>query len=147
MSRRYPERPIVGVGAVVLAQDKVLLIKRGAEPSKGLWSIPGGAVETGERLRQACAREVLEETGLKVRVGPLVEVVQRIAKDGRSRVEYHYVLMDYLCTTKMAEPTAGDDADDARWVRLDELAELGVTPDTVQVIHMAVAMLEPGGGN
>ncbi len=140
MSRRYPQRPIVGVGAVVLAGELVLLIKRGVEPSKGLWSIPGGAVDIGESLEDACAREVAEETGITVTVGPLVEVVQRVLRDDRGRVEYHYILADYLCRAEAAEPVAADDAAEALWVALDQIDAMGLTPDTAAVIRKAAAM-------
>ena len=99
MGRHYPSQPVVGVGGVVLCGDEVLVVQRGAEPSKGLWSIPGGAVEVGESLAEACAREVAEETGLQVRVGPMVEVIERILRDDRGRVEYHYVLIDFVCSS------------------------------------------------
>lgn len=147
MGRHYPELPVVGVGAVVLAQAEgrvwVLLIQRGAPPSVGIWSIPGGAVELGEGLAPACAREVAEETGLAVEVGPLVEVVERVLRDDQGRVEYHYVLMDYLCRARLAPPRAGDDALDARWVSLEDLAapeRAGLTPDTARVVMKAAAL-------
>lgn len=138
MGRRYPDRPIVGVGGIVLSSAGVLLIKRGAEPSKGLWSIPGGAVELGETLHEACAREVFEETGLKVEVGPLVEVFERRLIDDDGEVEYHYVLLDYLCRSAPDEPHHGDDAAAAKWVACDGLEGVGLTPDTLQVIRKAI---------
>lgn len=141
MSRRYPARPIVGVGGIVLCDGQVLCVRRGGEPGRGLWSIPGGAVELGERLTEACAREVAEETGLAVEVGPLVTAFERIARDAEGRVEYHYVLLDYLCSVeRAATPVAGDDAMDAAWVTLDGLEARGLTPDTIAVIRAAAAM-------
>src|SRR3989440_8404211 len=95
--RRYPERPIVGVGAVVLDGDRVLLAKRAHEPLKGQWSLPGGGVEIGETLEEALRREVLEETGLAVSVGPVVEIFERIERQADGRIEYHFVIVDYLC--------------------------------------------------
>ena len=95
--RPYPERPVVGVGAVVLDGSRVLLIKRGHAPLKGQWSLPGGGVEIGETLEQAIAREVTEETGLTVDVGPMVEVLDRISRDDEGRVEHHFVLVDFIC--------------------------------------------------
>ena len=95
-SRRYPSRPILGVGAVVIDDDRVLLIKRGQAPLKDEWSLPGGSVEVGESLEAAVAREVLEETGLVVGVGPVIEVLDRIHRDGDDRIEYHFVIIDYL---------------------------------------------------
>lgn len=140
MGRRYPDRPIVGVAGVVLAGERVLLVKRGAEPAKGLWSVPGGAVEVGETLTEACQREVFEETGVTVEVGELVEVVERLSRDSQARVEYHYILMDYLCSARHMEPIPGDDAADARWVELEALDTVGLTEDTARVIRKAAAM-------
>lgn len=138
--RRYPRLPVVGVGGIVLCGELVLLVRRGKNPGKGLWSLPGGAVEVGEGLEEACAREVAEETGISCRVGPLVEVVERILCDEAGRVEYHYVLMDYLCWAEMTQPTAGDDAADARWVRLGDMGQAGLTSDTLRVIQKAAKM-------
>lgn len=144
MGRRYPELPVVGVGAVVLAEAEgrtwALLVQRASPPSQGIWSIPGGGVELGEGLTQACAREVAEETGLTVEVGPLVEVVERVLRDGEGRVEYHYVLMEYLCRAPLDPPRAGDDARAARWTPLEDLDQAGLTPDTAQVVRKAAAM-------
>ncbi|MBU1274997.1 MAG: NUDIX hydrolase [Proteobacteria bacterium] len=142
MGRHYPEFPVVGVGGVVLAGDRVLLIKRGAEPSKGIWSIPGGAVEAGESLAQACAREVAEETGLQVRVGPMVEVIERILRDPQGRVEYHYVLIDFLCYAQPLDPVAADDADAASWSSLHSLEGFDLTPDTKRVILKAARLAQ-----
>ena len=156
--REFPQRPIVGVGAVVLDGDSVLLIRRGQEPLKGQWSIPGGAVELGERLDVAIAREVREETGLEIAVGPVVEVLDRIRPDeDAGRPRFHYVLVDFLCrphVTRDAAPrgseqmlpplTPSSDADEARWVRLDSLAHYAVATATVRVIHRAVEMVHSG---
>lgn len=131
---------MVGVGGVVLAGDQVLLVKRGAEPSKGIWSIPGGAVEVGETLAQACAREVAEETGVPVRVGPMVEVIERILRDAQGRVEYHYVLIDFLCYAQPLDPVAADDAAAARWSSLGGLEVFRLTPDTQRVILKAARL-------
>jgi 8-oxo-dGTP diphosphatase len=106
-------RPIVGVGAVIMQDGKVVLIKRRYEPLKGQWSLPGGGVEVGETLEAAVAREMLEETGLEVEVGPVVEVFDRIMRDEDQRVRYHYVLVDYLCWPVAGELQAGSDVDDA----------------------------------
>jgi ADP-ribose pyrophosphatase YjhB (NUDIX family) len=132
--------PVLAVAGVVLAGDQVLLVRRGTEPAKGIWSLPGGAVELGEELAQACGREIKEETGLEVEVGPLVEVVQRVVKDEQGRVEYHYVILDYLCTATAAPPRAGDDACDARWVELAALSQAGLTADTERVVIKAASM-------
>src|SRR5712692_8214105 len=95
--RTYPDRPIVGVGAVVIDGNSVLLVRRANEPLKGEWSLPGGAVELGETLEAAIAREVYEETGLSVEVGPIVDVLDRIRFDDDLRPRFHYVLVDFVC--------------------------------------------------
>jgi ADP-ribose pyrophosphatase YjhB (NUDIX family) len=156
--REFPPRPIVGVGAVVLDGDSVLLIRRGQEPLKGEWSIPGGAVEIGEPLDAAVTREVREETGLDVDVGPVVEVLDRIRPDeDAARPRFHYVLVDFLCRPRAADAalprasartppplTPSSDADEARWVPLDSLAHYAVAAATIRVIHKAVEMAHSG---
>ena len=140
-SRRHPDRPIVAVGAVILDGDRVLLIKRGHEPLEGEWSLPGGAVEAGETLQAALAREVREETGLDVVVGPVVDVLDSIRRDAEGRAEYHYVIVDYACRVREGAPSAassGSDAADVCWVELAELARCGVTPTAIAVIRKAV---------
>jgi ADP-ribose pyrophosphatase YjhB (NUDIX family) len=137
MSRRYPERPVAGVGAIILDGDRVLLVERGNEPLKGVWSIPGGALETGESLLDGVRREAREELGLEVEVGELVELFERITRDARGRVEYHFVLADYLCTVTGGTLRASDDAADARWVGRLELAALPLTEGTAKVIEKA----------
>lgn len=138
--REYPERPIVGVGAIVIHDDRILLIRRGNEPLKGEWSVPGGAVECGETLEAAIAREVREETGLDVEVGPIVDVIDRIRLDSAGRPQYHYVLIDYVCRLTGGTLRCGSDAVDARWADLDEVAALGVSPATISVIRKAFDM-------
>ena len=140
--RKYPDRPIVAVGAVILDGDRVLLIQRGQEPLKGEWSLPGGAVEIGETLEAAVAREVREETSLDVVVGPVVEVLDSIRRDTSGRAEYHYVIVDYACLVRGGTPTAavrGTDAADVRWVPVDELAQYRVAATAIAVIGKARA--------
>src|SRR5271157_4239862 len=98
MKRFYPEQPIIGVGAVIVQQGRALLVRRDTEPLKGEWSIPGGALELGEKLRDGVRREALEETGLRVEPGEVLEVFDSIFQDDDGRTQYHYVLIDYLCT-------------------------------------------------
>ena len=138
MSREYPERPIVGVGAVIVDGDRVLLIKRGQAPLKGEWSLPGGAVEVGETLEEGIRREVREETGLIVEPVSIVEVFDRISRDPEGRVQYHYVLVDYLCRVAGGELACASDAADARWAVRDELDQ--VAPFTAEVIRKAFKM-------
>jgi 8-oxo-dGTP diphosphatase len=136
--RSFPARPIVGVGAVVLDGDRVLLVKRAHEPLKGEWSLPGGAVEIGELLEAAIAREVREETGLTIEVGPVVEVLDRIHLAADGRIEFHYVIIDYLCRLSGPQPlAAGSDADEVRWVKIPELAVYQITAKATAVIHKA----------
>jgi 8-oxo-dGTP diphosphatase len=140
--RKYPERPIVAVGAVILDGDRVLLVQRGQEPLKGEWSLPGGAVEVGETLEAALAREVREETSLDVLVGPVVEVLDSIRRDADGRAEYHYVIVDYACRLPSGTPSAaarGSDAAAVRWVPVDELHRYRVTDAAIAVIRKACA--------
>jgi 8-oxo-dGTP diphosphatase len=137
MGRRYPSKPVLSVAGVVMAGDQVLLVKRGRAPAKGIWSIPGGAVETGETLHEALVREIMEETGVEIQVGPLVEIVERILPDEEGRVEYHYVILDYLCFAYPQAPRAGSDAAEAVWVPFEDLSQAGLTPDTEAVVRRA----------
>lgn len=141
-------RPIVGVGALVFRGESVLLVKRAAEPLKGRWSIPGGKVEFGEKLRAAVERETLEETGLQVKAGALVEIFERIRRRGAADSDaYHYVLMDYLCAIVGGELRSGDDAAAADWFRLDRLDALRMTEGTSAVIRKAFAMSRSAPGS
>lgn len=119
MQREFPEAPLIGVGAVILHQGKILLVKRGAEPLKGHWSLPGGLVGLGESLLDAVQREVLEETGLDVEPVALIEIVERVHRQ-ETRVQYHYVVADYLCRVRSGEVRAASDAADVCWFARDE---------------------------
>ena len=132
--RLYPERPIVGVGAVVLDSGKVVLIRRRFEPLKGQWSLPGGTLEVGETLEAGVARELREETGLEVEVGPVIEVFDRIMLDEAHRVRYHFVLIDYLCWPVGGHLRAGSDVDDAVLVDPAALAPYQLTAKATAVI-------------
>ena len=116
-------RPIVGVGGLIFQGQAILLVQRGKNPGKGLWSIPGGAVQIGESLTQGAAREVQEEVGLTVQVGPLVEVFERIIRDDQNQVAYHYVILDYLCRPLSGSMRPGSDAADARFVEPQDLTQ------------------------
>jgi mutator protein MutT len=140
MTRAFPERPVLGVGAVIFDGGHVLLVRRGQAPLQGEWSLPGGAVETGETLETALVREVLEETGLDVEVSRLVEVVDRIHRLPDGRVEYHYVVVDYVCVPKGHRLVPGSDAADVRWVALSDLDRYGLSPAARAVINKALAV-------
>ncbi len=141
MPREFPEAPIVGVGAVVIDAGKILLVRRGHEPLKGRWSLPGGALELGETLEQGVIREVLEESGLQVRPAAMIEVFDRITRDEASgRIRYHYVLVDFLCKVTGGTVCCASDAEEARWVERRQLTSHGVyelEPFTVAVIEKA----------
>jgi ADP-ribose pyrophosphatase YjhB (NUDIX family) len=137
MAREYPEHPIVGVAAVVLRDGHVLLVQRGREPAKGLWGLPGGMLELGETLAEGVQREVLEECGVEIEVGPLVGVFEPMQRDDAGRMRYHYVVLDYLARYVGGELHAADDADDARWVALDALERLPMLAATRDMIRKA----------
>jgi 8-oxo-dGTP diphosphatase len=146
-SREYPERPIVGVGGVLIDEGRALLIRRGSEPLRGEWSIPGGTLELGETLREGVARELLEETGIEVRVLGLIEVFERIfpgdgAEDdeGKIRPRFHYVIADYLCERIAGEPRAGSDVTDVAFAREEELAGFHLTETATRILRQAFAM-------
>ena len=134
MRREFPDIPLVGVGAVIIENDRVLLVKRGHPPLLGEWSIPGGVLEVGEMLRDAAVREAREETGLAVETGELLGVFDRVLREGE-RIRYHYVLIDFLCRRISGEPCCGTDADEVHWFGLKELEPLKLAPDTFEVIR------------
>jgi ADP-ribose pyrophosphatase YjhB (NUDIX family) len=137
-TRRYPDRPFAGVGAVIVDDGKVVLIRRRFDPLKGQWSLPGGAVELGETLESSVAREMLEETGLEVEVGPVIEVFDRITFDDDGRVRYHYILVDYLCWPRGGRLRAGSDVDAAVLVDPAALADYHLTAKATSVIERAL---------
>jgi 8-oxo-dGTP diphosphatase len=143
MTRRHPKHPLPGVGALILRRNSILLVQRGREPLKGYWSLPGGLIETGERIEAALIREVKEETGLVVRPQKLFEIFERIMLDKKGRPEYHYILHDYLCTVVGGELLAGDDAGHAAWVPRAKLKELQLTEGTLEVIEKAFIGVDP----
>ncbi|HEX3543556.1 MAG TPA: NUDIX hydrolase [Candidatus Acidoferrum sp.] len=149
-SREYPERPLVGVGGVVIDNSRALLIRRASEPLRGEWSIPGGMLELGETLQEGVARELLEETGLQVRVLQLIEVFERIvyASNGEApggdeldrRPRYHYVIADYLCERISGEHAAASDVTDVVFAREDDLERFSLTETALRILHKAFAM-------
>jgi ADP-ribose pyrophosphatase YjhB (NUDIX family) len=137
MQREFPESPLVGVGAIVVQDNRVLLVRRGTEPLRGHWSLPGGVLELGEALTDGVIREVREETGIAVEPVELVELLDRIHREGE-RVRFHYVIADYLCRVVGGELLAGSDADAVRWVERAEWnshSALRLDPITVRVIE------------
>jgi len=136
MKREYPEQPLVGVGAIIIEGDRVVLVKRGHPPLAGEWSIPGGVLEVGETLREAAVREAREETGMAVETADLLGVYDRVLRDGDGRTKYHYVLIDFLCQRVGGEPRAAEDADEARWFTREEVAGLPLAKDTAEVIQL-----------
>lgn len=146
MARDYPAAPVAAVGGVVLDGDRVLLVKRALPPRQGEWSLPGGQLELGESLQDGVRREVREETGLDVTVGPLVEVFDRVHRDDAGRVRYHFVIVDFLCAPAGGELRPGDDAADARWVRHDEVEGLGVNAFACDVITRAFRLRDDAEG-
>lgn len=146
-SRRYPQRPLLGVGALIFAENEILLVERGKEPLKGFWSLPGGLLEVGEKLDSAIRREVMEETGLEVEPLSVFEIFERIipnsegGPDAEGKPEYHYVLIDYLCRVVGGNLQAASDVSQAAWVPQRKLSEYRLTEGTRAVIERAFAEL------
>jgi len=149
--REYPDRPVVGVGGVVIEDGRALLIRRGSEPLRGQWSIPGGTLELGESLVQGVVRELKEETGLEVRVLDLIEVFERIFSDAdgpgvssgtsqAARPRFHYVIADYLCERVSGEARAGSDVTEVAWAGKDELPSYHLTETATRILRKAFAM-------
>jgi len=145
MSREYPDRPLVGVGVVVLAARRVLLVRRGKPPRQGQWSLPGGAQKLGETVFEAAAREVREETGLDVEVLGLADVVDSIRHDDANRVRYHYTLVDVFAVARAGTLKAGGDAADAAWFEIADVAGLGLWSETERIIALACEMYDALG--
>ena len=127
MKRLYPDQPIVGIGAVIIREDKIVLIKRGNEPSRGKWTVPGGLVELGENLEQAVIRETKEETGLDVENPCLIDIVSYIDLDEKGKIRYHYIIIDYFVQVKNGVAEALSDAAELRWVPIDEVENYDLT--------------------
>jgi 8-oxo-dGTP diphosphatase len=145
VSREYPDFPRVGVGAIILREGRVLLVRRGQPPVAGKWSVPGGMCELGETTAEAARREVEEECGLKVRIVDLAGVLDRVIRDETGRVRYHWVLVDYLAVPESDVVTAGSDAAEVRWVDIDRVDDLEHTDGLVEMIQRAVALARRSG--
>ena len=141
-TKEFPARPIPGAGAIVFRDSRVLLVRRGAPPNQGRWSVPGGAVEIGETVERAAVRETREETGVDVAPSGVVWVTDYIERDG-DRVRWHYVLVDVLCTYLRGEPLPASDAENARFVELRELGELDIAREALDIIGKAAAARAP----
>jgi 8-oxo-dGTP diphosphatase len=139
MKREFPEVPLVGVGAVIIEEARVVLVKRAHPPLEAEWSIPGGVLEVGELLREAAIREAREETGLAVETGELLGVFDRVLRDPEQRVQYHYVLIDFLCRRVGGDPVAASDAAEVRWFTPEQLPALNLAKDTLDVIRKGFA--------
>ncbi|HYW85481.1 MAG TPA: NUDIX hydrolase [Spirochaetia bacterium] len=139
--RRYPGRPLLGIGALVFRREggglEILLVERGKDPLKGLWSLPGGLLEVGEKLADGIRREVREETGIEIEVLSLFEIFERIMPDAEGRAEYHYVLIDYLCRVTGGALEAASDVSAVAWVRRDQLRDYRITDGTLAVVERA----------
>jgi len=149
--REFPDAPRVGVGAVILDGERVLLARRGRAPSAGKWSIPGGLVHLGERLEEAAVREVQEETGLRVRLLGLCGVIDRVVRDGDA-VRYHYVIIDYVAESVGGRLEAGTDAAEVRWIAVGDLGQYDCTEGLADMILRALAIQramssQPGGAH
>jgi 8-oxo-dGTP diphosphatase len=140
MTREYPDYPRVGVGAVVLDKGRVLLVRRGGQPSSGKWTLPGGLVELGETTAEAVRRELREECSIDIEIVDVAGVVERVVRDGAGRVQYHYVLVDFLAYAASDAICAGDDAAEAQWVAIDRVADLDVTDGLMDMIRRALSL-------
>ena len=138
--REYPDRPYVGVGVIVFREKEVLLVKRNKDPNRGYWSIPGGKQMLGETVEEAAQRELVEETGIKVDSLLLVDVVDTIIPDAEGKIKYHYTLVDYMGHWYSGDSRAGDDAQEVRWIHLNELSSYSLLEKTMNIIHKASAM-------
>ncbi|MBI3781091.1 MAG: NUDIX hydrolase [candidate division NC10 bacterium] len=144
MNREYPDHPVLAVGAVVVKDGKVLLAKRGAEPGRGLWSLPGGAVHPGEELKVAVARELREECGIEVVVEEAAEVVERMIPDAEGRLRYHYVILDYRARWLQGDLSPSEEVEEARWVDPGDLHQYRMTRGTADVIRRLLARQHDG---
>jgi ADP-ribose pyrophosphatase YjhB (NUDIX family) len=147
MKRDYPEHPLIGVGAVIVQGGRALLVRRNTEPLRGEWSVPGGMLELGEKLRDGVRREALEETGVEVEPGEVLDVFDSIFTDALGQTQYQYVLIDYLCRPLSGEAQAGSDVSDVRWVSAEALPSMGLRDATEQVVRKGLKLAAKGNGS
>lgn len=140
MAHEFPQAPVVGVGAVIVRDGRALIVRRAHEPRKGEWSLPGGRVELGESLTDAVHREMKEETGLDVEVGPMLETFDRVHRASDGRIRYHFVIVDYLCVATGGVPQAGDDAEAVAWVNADEIDAYGINSHAAALIRRGLTL-------
>jgi 8-oxo-dGTP diphosphatase len=134
MSNSYPLVPRVGVGAITIHEGRILLVKRGVEPSRGLWAIPGGTLNLGETLQECAAREILEETGITIKIGKCIYVFDFFERDDSGKIKFHFVVVDFAGQYLSGEPKGADDAEEARWLKPDELSKLPVAKNTIAAL-------------
>ncbi|MCD6241607.1 NUDIX hydrolase [Candidatus Bathyarchaeota archaeon] len=145
MKKEYPKHPMVGVGAIIVRNGKILIVKRKSEPGKGRWSVPGGLVELGETVGQTVVREVKEECNLNVEVDRLIDVVDSLTKDEEGNIKYHFVILDFFVKLKGGELKAGDDAEEARWVPLEEVEKYNLTKTFREFLKRNMEILKKYG--
>ena len=143
MAREYPDQPVVGVGAVIVRGDRALVIKRGHEPRKGEWSLPGGLVELGESLVDAVRREIKEETDLDVAPGPIIETFDRVHRDEQGRIRYHFVIVDFVCWSDVGDATPGSDAEAVAWIRAEEIESYRINSHAAEVLRRGLTVTRP----
>jgi 8-oxo-dGTP diphosphatase len=139
--RTYPERPIVAVGGVAIHESRVLLVRRGQPPLEGRWSIPGGILEVGETIAEGIERELMEETGVRVRVLELIEIYEKVMRDEENRPQYHFVILDYACEVVEGTARAGGDVTEVKWASEQELDALALTGAAKRVIRRAFSAM------
>jgi len=145
LKKEYPKHPMVGVGAIIVRNGKILIVKRKSEPGKGRWSVPGGLVELGETVGQTVVREVKEECNLNVEVDRLIDVVDSLTKDEEGNIKYHFVILDFFVKLKGGELKAGDDAEEARWVPLEEVEKYNLTKTFREFLKRNMEILKKYG--
>ena len=146
MKREYYKFPILSAGGVIFIDDKVVIIKRKTEPDSGKWTIPGGAINVGERIRDGLRREIFEETALKVKVGNLIDIAEKIFKDNEGKIIYHYVILDYICKYISGSMKASSDAEELMLVKMDDLDKFELVNGTMRVIEKTFDLVKQERG-